>query len=189
MAKYNYFENLEQLSELAQNAVHIACGSYAQKTKQEFSTLRKSCDKLICELEDTLFSDFLPPLERNNIAACAHCLSRVVDKASELIGNTEFLSIDRRLNEEGKICMLLAEQLKTSISMLRHIRKPDEMPDIQGFRKLLDEGRCAHNSMLSKLHSGIIPRSYAQSIILTGRLRSELSRCFDELVEIMLNNI
>ncbi len=189
MVKYNYFENLEQLSALAESAVKLSCGTSPQKDKQGFSALRKSCDRLVCELEDALFADFLPPLERDNIAACAHCLSRVIDKAADLLGNTSFSSFSGKVNEEGKICILLAEQLKLSTSMLRSIRKPDEMPDIQGYRKLLCEGRCAHNAMLEKLHSGVLPRSFAQAIILTGRLRSELSRCFDELVEIMLNNI
>jgi len=75
------------------------------------------------------------------------------------------------------------------VALLPRIRRPDETPDVQGFRKLLNDGRSAHNAMLSKLHSGILPRSAAQGIILTGRLRGELSRAFDELVEIMLNNI
>ena len=83
----------------------------------------------------------------------------------------------------------LAEALAEAVSMLKRIRKPDEIPDRQGFRKLLSEGRCAHNAMLSGLHTGTIPRSSAQTIFQLGRLRGELSRAFDELVEIMLNNI
>ena len=84
MVKYNYFENLEQISSLAEAAVKLACGGGARTEEKSISELRKSCDRLICELEDALFSDFLPPLERDNIAACAHSLSRVVDQASEL---------------------------------------------------------------------------------------------------------
>lgn len=50
-------------------------------------------------------------------------------------------------------------------------------------------GMAASANMLEQLHTGILPRSMAQTIIMTGRLRAELSHSFDELVEIMLNNI
>ena len=169
-------------------AVGAACGE-ATVDGKAISELRKSCDKRICELEDALFSDFLPPLERDNIAACAHALSRVVDQAIELIGNTEGRSAGCKANEEGAVCVRLSRELQASIALLRRIRKPDEIPDIQGYRALLREGRDAHNTMLRKLHTGMLPRSAAQGIILTGRLRAELSHSFDELVEVMLGNI
>lgn len=186
MVKYNYFENLEKLSVLSLSAVSLACGG---QCREDISDIRRRCDRLVCETEDSLFSDFLPPLERDNIAASAHCLSRIVDKASELFSDTSCSPSFTKANEEGKVCIKLAEELQRSISMLRQIRKPDESPNTQGFRELLQEGRLAHKKMLQKLHSGAIPRSSAEAIILTGRLRSELSLAFDELVEIMLNNI
>lgn len=189
MVKYNYFEKLEQLSTLAESAVQLTCGNIPHRDPQDVSNLRKACDRLVCELEDALFSDFLPPLERENIAACAHCLSRVMDQASELLSYLSLMPPATKFNEEGKICIRLAAHIKDSIAMLPKIRKPDEMPDVQGFRQLLCEGRAAHAAMLSKLHAGVLPRSAAQVIIHTGRLRCELSRTFDELVEIMLNNI
>jgi hypothetical protein len=43
--------------------------------------------------------------------------------------------------------------------------------------------------MLEQLHRGSLPRSAASVIIRTGRLRAELSHAFDEVVEVMLNNI
>lgn len=186
MVKYNYFENLEKLSSLSLSAVLLAC---KEGSRGDISEMRKTGDRLVCETEDALFSDFLPPLERDNIAASAHCLSRVIDKASELLSDTACSPSFIRSNEEGKICIQLAEELHASISILKQIRKPDELPNTQGFRELLREGSLAHKRMLQKLHSGSIPRSCAEAIILTGRLRSELSRAFDELVEIMLNNI
>ena len=189
MVKYNYFEKLEQLSTLAESAVRLTCDNIPHRDTQDLSNLRRASDRLICELEDTLFSDFLPPLERESIAACAHCLSRVMDQASELLSYLALLPPAARVNEEGTVCIRLASHIRSSIALLPKIRKPDELPDAQGFRQLLSEGREAHAAMLTKLHAGVLPRSSAQAIILTGRLRSELSHAFDELVEIMLNNI
>ena len=189
MVKYNYFETLKQLSALASDAISHACGTVAPKGGPAQGSIRKSSDRLVCELEDALFSDFLPPLERENLAACAHSLSRLTDRALELATHTALLPSMHRGHEEGKICIRLASELGRAIEMLPHIRKPSEMPDIQGFRRLLNEGRAAHAAMLDQLHTGILPRSMAQTIIMTGRLRAELSHSFDELVEIMLNNI
>ena len=185
MGKYRYFETLEKLSELSERAVILSCAEEAMVERGAFASLRLSCDRIICELEDTLFSDFLPPLERDSIAACAHCLSRVIDQAWELSSNP----IPSRANEEGLICVRLAGLLRQSVELLRRLNKPKEFPDSQGFRRLLFEGREAHRRMLDKLRSGALPRSAAGAIIQTGRLRSELSLAFDELVEVMLNNI
>lgn len=187
--KYDYFETLEQLSTHANDAVRLACDPSPTSDSQSISSIRKHSDRLICELEDMLFSDFLPPLERETIAGCAHSLSRVVDQASELFCHKSYSSPLEKPNEEGRICVRLCEKMMESIALLRRIRKPDECPDAQGFRALLSEGRRAHTTMLSRVHSGILPKSAMQTIILTGRLRAEISRAFDELVEMMLNNI
>ncbi len=185
MGKYHYFETLEQLSELSERAVTFSCTEKEEGGKKEFSSLRLSCDRLLCELEDALFSDFLPPLERDSIAACAHSLSRVIDQAWELSAH----HMPPNSNEEGLVCVRLAEHLTRSVQMLRRLNKPDELPDSQSYRRLLCEGRAAHRSMLEKLRRGTVPRSAAGAIIQTGRLRTELSRAFDEMVEVMLNNI
>ena len=189
MGKYNYFDSLRKLSSLAEHAVGIACTNTATKDASATSSLRRESDRLVCELEDTLFSDFLPPLERESIAACAHSLSRLVDRALELAAHTSQLPSAHRNYEEGRLCVRLAAELSRGIEQLQKIRKPNEMPDVQGFRKLLGEGRTAHGAMLAQLHAGVLPRTMAQTIIMTGRLRAELSCAFDDLVEVMLHNI
>ncbi len=186
MVKYNYFEDLERLGALSLSAVSLACGC---ETEEKLPELRVECDRLVCKTEDALFSDFIPPLERDSIAAAAHCLSRVIDTAGDILSDSRTSAAFMKKSSEAQVCIQLATELKGVILMLRHIRKPSEMPDLQGYRRLLSEGRQAHRDMLSRVRSGSIPRSSAEAIILTGRLRSELSAAFDEIVEIMLNNI
>ena len=137
MVKYRYFETLEQLSLHASEAVKLACVPPTGDARS-LSSLRKRSDKLICELEDALFSDFLPPLERETIAGCAHCLSRVVDQASELLCHASYAPPLEKQNEEGLICLKLCEKISESISLLRRIRKPDELPD-----SMSAEEKCA----------------------------------------------
>jgi hypothetical protein len=185
MGKYRYFETLEAISLLAEQAVVLACTDTPPTDRKRLSLLRPECDRLVCELEDSLFSDFLPPLERDSIAASAHCLSRIIDEALELSAHP----LPPTANEEGAVCVRLAAKLSETVQILRRINKPDELPEIQGFRKLLSEGRKANRRMLDHLRSSALPRNAASAIIQTGRLRAELSRAFDETVEVMLCNI
>lgn len=185
LVKYNYFEDLEKLSSLSLSAVTLSCGG----NSQEFAVIRSECDALVCKIEDNLFADFLPPLERDNIAAAAHCLSRIVDRVYELRSEPSADQAFMRTNDEAIVCVKLAEELSRAVLLLRRIRRPEEIPDLQGYRELLDEGRAAHRRMLSRVRSGAVPKSRAEAIILTGRLRGELSLAFDEIIEIMLNNI
>lgn len=189
MPKYPYFESLEKLSASVVEAVRLSSEGSTKKGKEELFAIRHDSDKIVCELENALFSDFLPPLERDNIAACAHSLSRVIDRSVELSLCNGNLTAASMLHEEAKICVALAEQLHRDITLLRSIRKPSEMPALEEFRALLAEGRNAHTAMLAKISSGAFPRHVAECVNLCGKLRAELSRCFDETVEIMLNNI
>ncbi|MBQ8140286.1 MAG: hypothetical protein IJ038_01135 [Clostridia bacterium] len=189
MAKYNYFEALEELAAGACNAVRSVCGEGASISKKEFTQIRSDCAKTLFSLENSLFSEFLPPLERDNIAAYAHCLSRLIDTAAEHFALSRALGGQRKKNEEEKICLELASEIKNGTSMLRNLKKPGEIPDIQKFRSLLHSGIEAHNAELSKINSGVLPKTYAQSVLSAGRLRIDLSKCFDKLLEIMLNNI
>ena len=187
MVKYNYFEVLDEMALYAHNAVKAVCAEGG--SKKIFSEIRSDCNKTLFSLENALFSDFLPPLERDNIAAYAHCLSRVVDTATEHFALSHSIGISRRKSEEERICLELAAEIKKSTSMLKKLKKPGEIPNIEKFRELLHAGLELHNAEISKINSGSLPKAYAQSVLSVGRLRIELSRCFDELLEIMLNNI
>ena len=186
MSKYNYFQALTFLSEVAAKAIEIGCSDCPHPKSDTPSALRRSCDRTVCELEDALFSDFLPPMERETLAACAHCLSRVVNEATELI---PLSARQRQSNQEGKVCIRLGTLLKDTVSMLETIRKPKTLPDTKDFRALLTEARLSHEQMLCDLRAGALPRSMATVIIQTGRLRTTLSEAFDCVVEVMLENI
>lgn len=167
MAKYPYFHALEDLAALALSAVRLSTRDATQKRGEDRPTLRHTCHRTLCDLEDALFADFLPPLERDDIAILAHALSHVVDTALSL---SPPLS-PRAETADSARCLRLAEQLSHDIGILKKIRKPSEMPALREFRALLAEEDHAKSS----------PR-YAP-------LRLALSHAFDTLVEVMLNNI
>ena len=187
MPRFNYFDALEELAEYAVEAVGCAC--IDKSSKKPLSQIRTDCDRALFSLEESLFEEFLPPLERDNIAAYAHCLSRVVDSAAEHIAICCLGGNLRKKTQEEKICYELAQKIKENTQILRTLKKPRELPNIEDFRAQARLALEAHNTDLSKLNIGSVPRSQTHAVMSAGRIRIELSRCFDELLEIMLNNI
>jgi hypothetical protein len=190
MPKLNYFDSLERLSLLSSRAVFIACSAHKPSSHNEMVNIRHSADITLCELEKALFSDFMPPLERNNIAACAHSLQRILEKSSDILNyqsSKNFFA--EKKNKEAELCIRLSGSIEENIFRLRKIKKPEELPDFIGFRSLLSDARAAHTDLQKKLNSGAYPKNAQQTLNLLGRLRCELSRCFDDIIEIMLNNI
>ena len=190
MPKLNYFDSLERLALFSSRAVFIACSPQGYTSRSELVDMRHSADVIICELEKALFSDFMPPLERHNIAACAHSLERILEKSSEILNyhsSKSFFTEEK--NKEAEICIRLSASIEKNIFRLRKIKRPEELPDFAGFRDLLTEARSSHNDLERKLSTGAFPPSSHRTLDLYGRLRSELSHCFDDIVEIMLNNI
>ena len=190
MAKFNYYSCLERLSVLSSRAVFIACSSPRSPRDVELASLKLTADKTVCELERALFSDFMTPIEREDIARCAHWLSRIVESACELStarGQKSFLL--ERKNKEADICIRLSQMIEESVSKLRRLKHPSQLPDIVGFRKLLCDARNWHAGIQRKLNAGIYPRSAENYLLLLHRLCRTLDRCFDSIVEIMLSNI
>ena len=197
MAKTDYFEMLESLADLVLEAVSAACASCKideHVREKKLSELHLKCEISVCELETKLFSDFIPPLQRDSIATYAHSLSRVVDRASDLCvsGVKNRSTIFNGACDEShtrEVCIRLAEKIVENTKLLRRLRSPSCVLEVSDFRSTLRQGREASARELHKVRCGVLPALCADSIYGAERLRYELSYCFDKLVEIMLNNI
>ena len=190
MARFNYYDCLERLSVLSSRAVFIACSSAPRARKDEITALKASADGAICELERVLFSDFMPPLERSDIAACAHSFSRVIGAACELSSarGRESLFIEQK-NKEAEICIRLSQIIEEGVASLRRLRRPEQLPDLVGFRKLLCDARIWHMGIQRKMSASIYPRAAESYLSLLRALLLSIDNCFDTLIEVMLSNI
>lgn len=188
MVKYDYFEALDTLALYASETVKIACSENTSSKKQLEDIRAKSSQKLL-SLENSLFSDFLPPLERDSIVAYAHTLKALIDTACEHFTLCQTCSAIRKKSDEEKLCISLVSEIKEDTAILRNLKKPKETPDIQKFRDILHKAIQAHVSELSKISNGAVQKSLTPIILSTGRLRASLSHCFDSLIETMLYNI
>ncbi|MBE6597043.1 MAG: hypothetical protein E7641_05170 [Ruminococcaceae bacterium] len=187
MKKNNYFDTLDILAANVKTAVKLAIQG-SDDTLGELSELHKRSYTLTSSLDRLLFEDYLPPLERDNIAAYAHALVRVIDLASDKAALSR-PNRQKNVTDEEALCIELATQIKENTEMLRRLKKPADIPDIRKFRELLHKCRVYHSNELVSVASGRTPRALSEAILSVGRLRLELSCCFDKLLEIMLNNI
>ena len=183
MQKINYFELLEEISLLSARAVFLASGSTRQslqKSLPECRALQGQCAEKICALEERLFTDFLPPLERRSIAEAAHGMGKIIDCSYKTI----FLKLQRtgydKRAKEQEASLKLMEILEESVALLKKIKKPNQMPRAREFRDILLTSRSSTRPQ-SKKQSPSTPY--------TQELCEELSDCFDKIIEIMLCNI
>jgi hypothetical protein len=188
MTKYDYFKALETLSHRALNAVKYACSENPRSFQKNLLNIRAEANDTLISLEKSLFEDFLPPLERDSIVAYAHSLKHITDVAGEHLSLCAALP-SKRKSEEESLCISLASHINDSTLILRTLKKTLGLPDISGFREIAQNALAAHCSDIVKINSGALPTSCLNHINSTGRLRTELSKCFDKLIEIMLNNI
>lgn len=189
MIKFDYFEALESLASYAADAASAVCSDRAQYKKDELSHLRAEANKTMAKLESTLFLDFLPPLGREDIAILAHALSSVIDAAHSYCAHAAVSGAARRRSEEDRICVTLAEELRSGVRMLRTLKKSDKLPDVEKLRELIHSGSEAHAADIARIGTGNLPVRRLAAVLSVGRLRAALSRAFDTLVEVMLGNI
>ena len=118
MSKLNsldYFKAIEEISEYALSSVKCVCNAQAMGFADKCNPpdLLDRTDARICELEDKLFTDFLPPLERGGIAALAHSLRRVISVSSDIYTLTR-TSKTTGTSKERTLCVLLAYSLQSN---------------------------------------------------------------------------
>lgn len=186
MQKTNYFDLLDTLAMLADKSVRTVC---TNPNKDDGKAIQTDASRLLCECEKALFSDFLPPLERHSIAACAHALCGVIYATEPLYATPPFASFGGRRTEECERCLVLSEQLREGVSLLRKLRKPNAIPNLEGFRKDLQCAKDAHGETQKRMHAGTLPRNASDTVFALSTLRSALSTAFDTLIEVMLMNL
>ncbi len=183
MQKINYFELLEEISLLSARAVFLATGNTRQalqKSLFECRELQNQCIEKTCALEERLFTDFLPPLERRSIAEAAHGMGKIIECCYKTIfQKLQRTGYDKRAREQ-EACLKLSEILEESVALLKKIKKPNQIPRAKEFREILASAR--RTARLSQ-------KKQSPSSLCMLELCEELSDCFDKIIEIMLCNI
>ena len=115
MQKINYFELLEEISVLCSRSVFLAtCNTRTllQKALTENIEIQEEYAKKICILEEFLFTDFLPPLQRRSIAEAAHGMGKVIQCSHKVITQKLQRSGYDKRPREPDVCVRLAELIE-----------------------------------------------------------------------------
>lgn len=183
MQKINYFELLEEIALLSTRAVFLTSSGTRQSLQRaltECQELQNQCIEKVLSLEECLFTDFLPPLERRSIAEAAHGMAKIIDYSYRAVfQRLQRSGYDKRA-KESNVCLKLAEILEESVKMLKKIKKPNHYPKAKEFREIL---------LAERKKSRVTQKKQSPSLLCMSLLREELSDCFDKIIEIMLCNI
>lgn len=183
MQKINYFEILEELALLCSRSVFLAVSSsrsQLQKALTEAYEAEAHATEMLNELEGALFKDFLPPLERRSIAEASHRLCKIISLSAQILSQRTHRPLSEKHLNEARGCIELSVILEESVTMLKKIKKPNQLPKSAEFRKILNGLRISSRAAQKKQN---------QASQLLCELREELSACFDGIIEIMLCNI
>lgn len=183
MQKNNYFDSLEELAVLCTRSVFLASSSTRpaiHRASLEMQELQSHALELLCSVEETLFFDFLPPLERQSIAEIAHSLCRIIEASARLLHQKSAKPSAEKRIKGAEVCSALSSIIEDSVKMLKRIKKPSTIPELRKFRELLLSSRRLSRTAQKK-------QSFGLSLVC--ELREELSDCFDKIVEAMLRNI
>ena len=183
MQKINYFELLEEISVLCSRSVFLASGStraLLQGALAENIKIQEEYVKRVSVLEEFLFTDFLPPLQRRSIAEAAHEMGKVIECSHRVITQRLQRSGYDKRSRESDVCIRLAELIEESVGLLKKIKKPNQTPKINEFREIL---------ITSRKSAKILQKRQGSSSLCMTELREELADCFDKIIEIMLCNI
>ena len=184
MLKYDYFNALEALCERALDAVSSATRATPARPSAIYE-ITESCYELSADIEHALFSDFLPPLERESLVAYAHALTSLAETA---LVYSALCPVSRGLSHAAKlecICRDLSALISQSTALLRRIKKTPDLPDIDRFKKLKSDALELALSLSGGRASVLSPKPTEAEL----GLILALSDTFDILIEVMLKNI
>ena len=192
MAKEDYFDLIEELSAVVLELVGAACSDISSARGQRKPTeLKSDFDRLMCTVEKRLFSDFIPPMQREDIARAAHALSRVEERAYFVASSSRERSAILRYGGEGirNICVSLANRLHETALAMRRLRSPSCIPALEEYRLELCKGRELISELILHVKRGALPKYILDGVEAIRDLLYAFSDCFDSFIEIMLNNI
>ena len=117
--EYDYFDEFIKLSEcivksaeiLKETLENFNIEKLEEKTV-EVHKLENEADQIIHEMRKRLIKDFLPPIEREDIALIGHRLDDIEDCIDEILINIKILNITKIDTEISEITEILLEATK-----------------------------------------------------------------------------
>ncbi len=127
----NYFEEFKKVTEIivaSAKIVEETLANYSSENVVEkgakLHALENSSDRIVHHIRSELIKDFLPPIEREDIATLSHKLDDVEDHIDEILINMRIMNISTLNEDLVEFMEILTEccnQLKEIFENLQHI--------------------------------------------------------------------
>lgn len=162
--KYNYFEEFISMTEYIEKSAVILkelLNDFNQekldKSIEEIHKLEHASDRVVHKMRENLIKDFLPPIEREDIAVIVNKLDSVEDGIDELAIDFKILNIKHIKEDTIEIIDILvkaASAVKGIFEKLSDLKHPELIKEkVIVVNKLEEQGDRIYERIISNLYS------------------------------------
>ena len=163
--KYDYFEEFISMTEYIEKSANILkelLSDFNQekldKSIEEIHKLEHASDRVVHKMRENLIKDFLPPIEREDIAVIVNKLDSVEDGIDELAIDFKILNIKHIKEDTIEIIDILvkaASAVKGIFEKLSDLKHPELIKEkVIVVNKLEEQGDRIYERIISNLYKG-----------------------------------
>ena len=164
LKEFNYFEQFLSIAEDIEKSATILKDvlsnyKYAEIENHitEVHALENSCDYKLHTMGNKLITDFLPPIDREDISLIGHRLDDIEDEVDEILINFKILNIKKVKPELNDFLILLekcTKEVKNLIENFKNLKNPEEAKENTiKINALEDEGDRLYERLMTDLYS------------------------------------
>ena len=161
--KYSYFEEFIKIAEHIEessNKLKELMNDYNEenldKSIEEIHKLEHSSDRIVHKMRKFLIKDFLPPIEREDIAVIVNKLDDIEDGIDEILINMKILNITnikKEVIDQVEILVLCCNAVKETILELKNFKNTElinkKIIQINSFE---EQGDKVYQSLMTSLY-------------------------------------
>ena len=161
--KYSYFEefikiaeHIEESSNKLKELMNYYNEENLDKSIEEIHKLEHSSDRIVHKMRKFLIKDFLPPIEREDIAVIVNKLDDIEDGIDEILINMKILNITnikKEVIDQVEILVLCCNAVKETILELKNFKNTElinkKIIQINSFE---EQGDKVYQSLMTSLY-------------------------------------
>lgn len=160
---YNYFDEFIKMSDCIVQSTEILRDVFINFDKinleekiSEVHKLENDSDQIIHNMRNFLIKDFMPPIEREDIAEIGHKLDNIEDSIDEILININILNvtdIKKEVNEITDLLLMATKAVKEMFLNFKNFKKIDLIKEkIIEVNELEEKGDRVYEKIMASLY-------------------------------------
>lgn len=161
--KYNYFDEFINMSDYIVRSAEILKDVFInfdinklEEKTIEVHKLENDADKVIHTMRNYLIKDFLPPIDREDIALIGHRLDDIEDSIDEILINIKILNVTKIREDVNEITEILLQSAKAVKEMFLNFKNMKKMELIKEkiieVNELEEKGDKVYEKIMTSLY-------------------------------------